>query len=113
MLGSEVGPQVHNLPSPKSNEQHSGANTKPLDSGVCALVRVSQRLLSASEVVHLGDNFRDCLFDAPQVGLNWLQLLGCLNGRPVLGIGTNIDIELDVSVGVIRGTAGWEDMSVR
>lgn len=108
MLGSEVRPQVHNLPPPESNEQHGRANAKPLDPGVGALVRIPQCLLSRSEVVHLGDDFGNGLLDATEVGLDWLELLSRLDGGPILGVGANVDVELNVSDWVACYSAGWK-----
>jgi hypothetical protein len=109
MLGSEVGPQVHDLPSPEADQQHGGADAKPLDARVGALVRVPQLLLACAEVVHLGDDLGDGLLDAAEVGLDGLQLLGGLDGGPVLGVGTDVDVELNVARG--DGGSAWRGVS--
>lgn len=97
----EIRPEVHNLPRPESNEQESSREAKPLDARVGALVGVAELLLAGTEVVHLGNHFGHHLFDAAQLRLDRLELLGGLDGRPVLCIGANIDIELDVSAGLL------------
>lgn len=96
----EVSPQINNLPCSKSNKHSHGAKGKPLDSVVCALIGVPELLLSGPEVIHLGDNLGDQLFNTSQLCLNRLQLLSCLNSGPILGICSNIDIELDVTTRV-------------
>lgn len=107
VLAAEVGPQIHDLPAPEGNEQQGGADTEPFDTGVGALVGVSQLLLARSEVVHLGNDFGDCLLDAAELGLDRLQLLGGLDSGPVFRVGTNVDVELDVSVRVARSWYIW------
>lgn len=102
MLAAEVGSQVHNLPAPEADEQHGRSDAEPLDAGVGALVCVSQFLLSRAQVVHLGDNLGNGLLDAAELTLDGLELLGGLDGGPVLGIGTDIDVEFDMTVGVVR-----------
>lgn len=107
MLAAEVGPEIHDLPSPQGNEQHGGSNSEPLDASVGALVRVSQLLLSRAQVVHLGNDFRDGLLDTAQVSLDGLQLLGGLDRRPVFRVGTDVNVKLDVAVGVVRPWMIW------
>lgn len=96
----EVRPEVHNLPPPKSNEEESGGHAKPLDTVVGALIGITELLLTSAQVVHLADNLADQLLDTAQIGFERLKLLSGLDGGPVLGIGTNVDIELDVTAGV-------------
>lgn len=100
----EVCPQVHNLPAPETNEQEGRAKAKPLDTRVGALVGVAQLLLAHAQVVHLLDNLAQHLLDAPQLSLDWLELLVGLNRRPVLGIGADIDIQLNVAEAVLAAT---------
>lgn len=40
------------------------------------------------------------IFHAPQLHLDGLELLGGLDGGPVLGIGADIDVELDGALGI-------------
>jgi hypothetical protein len=47
VLGPEVRPEVHNLPRTKRHEHSHGANSKPLDTLVCALVGISQLNLTS------------------------------------------------------------------
>lgn len=102
VLRSEVGTQVHNLPPPEANEEQGGADAEPLDAGVGALVGVTQLLLARAQVVHLAHDLANHLLNAAQLGLDGLQLLGGLDGGPVLGVGADVDVELDVAVGVTR-----------
>lgn len=95
MLGAEVGAEVHNLPAPETNQQPRSADTEPLDTVVGALVGITQLLLTKAQVLHLVDNLGRQLLDAAQVGLDGLELLLGLDGRPVTGVGANIDIELN------------------
>lgn len=95
MLGPEVRPQVHNLPCPQNNEQPGRSDAEPLDTVVCALVGVAQLLLALAQVVHLADDLGGELLDAAQLGLDGLELLGGLDGGPVLCVGANVDVELD------------------
>lgn len=45
------------------------------------------------------DDFASKFLDAAQVGLDGLELLVGLDGGPVLGVGANVDVELDVTGG--------------
>lgn len=103
MLGPEVGAEVHDLPAPEADEQYGGADAEVLDSAVCALVGVAQLDLARAQVVHLIDNLGQHLLDAAQLCLNGLELLGRLNSGPVLGVGANVDIQLDVTGGGSTG----------
>lgn len=109
MLGAEVGAQVHNLPSPKTDEQPGGADAEPLDTVVRALVGVAQSLLSCPEVIHLADNLSRQLLNASQLSLDRLELLGGLDGGPVLGVSANVNVELDGSGGG-AGSSGYNEM---
>jgi hypothetical protein len=106
VLGSKVGTEVHDLPSPEADEQPRGTDAEPLDTGVCALVGVAQLLLARPQVLHLAHNLGGGLFDASQLGLHGLELLGGLDGGPVLGVGANVDVELDGAEGWV-GAAAW------
>jgi hypothetical protein len=106
MLGAEVGAEIHNLPAPEADENPGGKDAEPLDTGVCALVGVAELHLTSAQVFHLLDNLSRGLLEAAQLGFNGLELLGSLDGGPVLGVGTNVDIELDASRGG-RGTGAY------
>lgn len=97
MLGSEVGAEVHDLPSPETDQEPGGSDTEPLDAVVGALVGVSELLLTGAEVLHLGNKLAGDLLDTAELSLNRLELLGGLNSRPILGVGANVDIKLDVT----------------
>jgi hypothetical protein len=56
-------------------------------------------VLARAEIVHLAVDLGDELLDAAQLGLDGLELLGRLDRRPVLCVGADVDVELDV--------AGW------
>lgn len=105
MLRPEVGAQVHDLPAPEADEQHGGADAEPLDAVVGALVGVAQALLARPQVVHLADDLADHLLDPAHLHLDRLQLLRRLDRGPVLGVGTDVDVQLDVAV---RVSAGWK-----
>ena len=100
MLGPEVRPEVHNLPRAQRHEHSHGANSKPLDTLVCALVGVSQSDLTSPQVVQLSNDLGSNLADSLELGLHGLQLFAGLNGIPVLCVRANVDVELDVAVGV-------------
>lgn len=102
MLATEVGAQIHNLPNPQTDEQHGCSDAEPLDAGVGAFVGVAQLLLTRTQVVHLCHDLGNGLFDATQLSFDGLQLLSGLNSGPVLGVGTNINVEFNVAVGVVR-----------
>lgn len=104
MLGAEVGTEVHNLPSPETNQQPRGADTEPLDTVVGALVGITQLLLTKAQILHFVNNLGRQLLDAAQVGLDGLELLLGLDGRPVTGVGANIDIELNGAGRGVRAT---------
>jgi hypothetical protein len=106
MLGPEVSAQVHDLPNPQGDQQERSAQAEPLDAAVCALVGVAQGLLAGSQIIHLGDDLGGQLLDAAQLRLDGLELLFGLDGGPVLGVGANVDVELDVADGAFD-VAGW------
>ena len=95
----EISPQIHNLPRPQPDQHPHGAKREPFDPLIRALVRIPQLLLPGAEVVHLGHNLADELLDAPQLRLDRFQLLRRLNGRPVAGVGADVDVEFDVAGG--------------
>lgn len=105
VLGTEVGAQVQDLPDPQTDEQPGGGDTEPLDARVCALVGVAQAHLASAQVLHLANHLGRKLLKATQLRLDGLELLGGLDGVPVLGVGTNVNVELDVS-GVGVGATG-------
>lgn len=96
----EVRPQVQDLPDPEHNQDEGGAEPEPLDSVVGALVGVAQLLLPRPQVVHLAHDLGDHLLHTAQVSLDRLELLGGLDRGPVLCVGTDVDIELDVAARV-------------
>lgn len=108
MLGPEVRAQVHNLPPPQPDEQPRGGHAEPLDARVGALVGVAQLLLAGAQVVHLADDLAGELFDAAELGLDGLELLGGLDGGPVFGVGADVDVEFD-GAGVGAGALGWRE----
>ncbi len=97
----EVGPEIQNLPPPEPDEQEGGAEAEQLDAGVGALIGVAQLLLAHPKVVHLGHNLGHQLLDPTQLGLDRLELLRRLDGRPVLGVGADVDVELNVPCGTL------------
>lgn len=102
MLGAEVGAEIHDLPDPEADEQPGGADAEPLDAVVGALVGVAELLLALAQVVHLLDHLGRHLLQAAQVGLDGLELLGGLDGGPVLGVSADVDVELYGAVGGAR-----------
>jgi hypothetical protein len=58
-------------------------------------------LLSCAEVFHLGDKLASDFLDAAELSLNRLELLGGLDGGPVLGVGADVDIELNMAGRVV------------
>lgn len=97
MLRPEISPQIHNLPCTKANQHSHRTQSKPFDSLIRALIRISELLLSLSQVFHLSDNLFDVLLDSSQFSVDREELLCGLNSRPISGIGANIDIEFDVA----------------
>jgi hypothetical protein len=97
MLTPKVRPQIDHLPRAQADQHSHRAQRKPLHALIRALIRVPQLLLSRPQIVHLGDNLTDRLLDAPQLRLDRLELLAGGNGVPVLGIGSYVDVELDVA----------------
>lgn len=112
MLGPEIRPQVHNLPDPKPNEDPRGRDAEPLDAGIGALVGITELLLPHAKVFHVAHNLLGLLVDTTQVRLDGLQLLRRLDGAPVLGVGADVDVELDAACGGVR-SMGWQAKSVR
>jgi len=111
MLRPEVGAEVHDLPHPKGEEDQGGDDAEPLDAGVGALVGVAQLVLTELEVVHLLVDLGHELLDAAQLGLDGLELLSSLDGGPVLGVGADVDVELDVTEGVGDVSRCWVSIS--
>jgi hypothetical protein len=105
----EVCPEIDNLPRSQRNEHADGAKAKPLDAVVGALIRVSQLLLAGTEIVHLVHDLLDHLLDAAQLGLDRLELLRSLDGGPVLGVRSNVNIELNLP-GVWLRCGVWGDL---
>ena len=100
MLGSEVSPQVHNLPSSQTDQHTHRAEREPLHSLVGALVGVAETLLAGSEVIHLGDDVSDHLLETSKICFHRLELLLRLDAGPVTGVGANFNIEIDFTVGI-------------
>lgn len=111
MLGAEVRTQVHNLPGPKTDEDPRRGDAKPLDTVVGALVRITQLLFPYTQIFHLVDNLLGEFLNTTQLGLHGLELLSGLDGAPVLGVGADVDVELDVARGRIRSTRYGSYMS--
>jgi hypothetical protein len=97
MLTPKVRPQIDHLPRAQAHQHGHGAQRKPLDPLIRALIRIPELLLSGPQIVHLGDNLANRLLDAPQLRLDRLEFLARGNGVPVLGIGAYVDVELDVA----------------
>jgi hypothetical protein len=112
VLRPEVGTQVHDLPAPKPDEQESGTNAEPLDTGVGAFVSIAQLLLALAQVVHLLDNLLEHLLNAAELRLDGLELLCRLDGGPVLGVGANVDVELDGAMVVVVASASCNKSEV-
>ena len=100
VLRPEVRPEVHNLPRAQRHEHSHGADSEPLDTLVCALVGISQPDLTSPQVIQLGHDLGSNLADSLELRLHGLQLLAGLDGIPVFCVGANVDVELDVAVGV-------------
>lgn len=107
MLAAEVGAQVYNLPAPEANEEPGGQDAEPLDAVVCALVGVAQLLLAGAQVLHLLHHLGRHLLNLAQLGLDGLELLVGLDGGPVLCVGANVNVELNVARGGVC-SAGCE-----
>lgn len=110
VLRPEVRPEVHNLPRAQRHKHSHGANSKPLNTLVCALVGVSQPDFTSSQVVQLGHNLGSNFADPLELRLHGLKLLAGLNGIPVLCICANVDVEFDVAVGVGDCVACGQDV---
>ena len=100
MLGPEVRPEVHNLPRAQRHKHSHGANSKPLDTLVGALIRISQPDLPSSQIVQLSHDLGSNLADSLELCLHRLQFLAGLDGIPIFCVGANVNVELDVTVGV-------------
>ena len=110
VLRPEVRPEVHNLPRAQRHEHSHGANSKPLDTLVCALVGISQPDLTTPQVVQLSNNLGSDLADSLELRLHGLQLLSGLDGIPILCVCANVDVELDVAVRVGDCVACGQDV---
>ena len=110
VLRPEVRSEVYNLPRAQRHEHSHGANSEPLDTLVRALVGISQPDLTSSQVVQLSNNLGSDLADSLELRLHGLQLLAGLNGIPVFCVCANVDVELDVAVGVGDCVACGQDV---
>jgi len=102
----EICPQIHDLPRPQSNQHSHRAKRKPLDPLIRTLIRIPKLLFSRPQIVHLPHNLRYQLLNAPKLRLNRLQLLLRLNGRPVAGVGADVDVQFDMAGGRHDGFYG-------
>ena len=84
MLTPKIRPQIHNLPHPQRDQHAHSPKGEPLDSFVRTLVRVSELLLSGSQVFHLVHDFIHGVLDPSEFGLDRLQFFGGLDGGPHL-----------------------------
>lgn len=100
---SEVSPQVNNLPSTEPNKHTHGPESEPLNTLIGALIGITQTLLTGTQVLHLGNDIGNHLFDAAEVCLDGLELLLRLDAVPVAGVGANVDIKFDGTGGVLDG----------
>lgn len=103
MLRPEVGAQVNNLPSTKTDQHTHSSESEPLHTLIGALVGITETLLTGTEVVHLGDDVGDHLLDAAEVSLDGLQFLLGLDAGPITGVGADLDVEFDFTDGVLLG----------
>lgn len=104
MLGPKVRPQIHDLPRPQPNQDPRSRDAKPLNTVVGALIGITQLLFPMAQIVHVAHNLLHLLLNVAQFRLKRLQLLRGLDGTPVLGVGADIDVELDVARGRVRST---------
>ena len=93
----EISPEIYDLPRTQRNKHAHRPNRKPLHALIRAFIGVPQLLLPRSQVLHLRHDLVDRLFHPSQLGLDGLQLLGGLYRGPVLGVGADVNIELDVA----------------
>jgi hypothetical protein len=97
MFAPEIRPQVHNLPRAQSNKHTHSPQRKPLDPLIGTLIRVPQLLFPRPQIIHLRHNLANDLFNAPQLRFHGLQFLARRDGVPVLCVGANVNVELDVA----------------
>ena len=97
----KIRPQVHNLPGAQTNQHAHCPKCKPLDPFIRALICISKLLLPDPQILHLLHDFIHCLLNPPQVCLDRLQLLHGLNGRPVLRVSADVDVQLNVSARIL------------
>ena len=95
MLTAEVRSQINDLPHAQGNQHAHGANGKPLDPLIGTLVRVPQLHLPPSQEIHLIHHFFCHFTEAFEFRFDGTQLLAGLDGAPVLGVGADVDVELD------------------
>jgi hypothetical protein len=111
MLAPKVGSKVNDLPNAQGDQHPHGANCKPLDPLVSALIRITQLHLAPSQKVHLIDDLLGHLTQPLQLRLHRAQLLAGLNGAPIFGVGADIDVEFDGFLQV-RGGVGLRGQDV-
>jgi len=97
MFTPEIRPQIHNLPHAQRNQHAHRPDRKPLDPLIRTLIRIPQLHLPAAQVLHLVRDLLRDLTDASQVRLDGLELLARLDRAPVLGVGADVDVQLDAA----------------
>ncbi len=97
MLTPKVRPKIHNLPRAQSNKHTHSENSKPLNPLIRTLICISELLLSSPQIIHLSNNLANRLLNTAKLRFNGLELLVSGNGAPVLCVGANINVELDVA----------------
>lgn len=110
MLRAEVCAQVHNLPRAQRNQHAHRPNSKPLHPLIRALIGISQLHLPTPEIVQLVHHLVRNLCHTSELRFHWLQLLASLDGRPVLGVSADVDVQLNCAGGVKGGLGGTQDV---
>ena len=110
MLTPKIRPQINDLPHSQRNKHAHGANGKPLDPLIGTLIRIAELHLPDAEKVHLHHHLLGYFTQPLQLRLDGAQLLAGLDGAPVLGVGADVDVELDCFGEGGGGVGGGEDV---
>lgn len=95
MLTPKIRPQIHDLPHTQRNQHAHSPNRKPLHSLIGALISIPELHLPRPQKVHLVHHLLRHSLQPPQLRLHGPQLLASLDGRPVLRIGADVDVQFD------------------
>lgn len=110
MLAAEVRPEIRNLPHSQCDQHPHSPNSKPLDSLIRTLIRISQFHLPSSQIIQFIHDFLRDFTDSTKFCFYRFEFLSGLDCTPVFRIGAYVDVEFYVSRRLVRGCAVLENV---